>query len=214
MDGWGKDAGGYGRRHRPLLGSSLGQLVRVPSPRPLPYPSLPHLWRARERRSLAPAARAERAGVVLVCGGCFWSGWGSQGGQKGETWGMAYLRGVKWGKGKEKKRCECEYTSQQSSLRYTSGNGGLGRGWHNVMITRSCVVFYTMYVIIIVHSRKITAGGMCMHARIPNAYPIMQYILLYNQHNMALITPLLYPLHHLFPQRSCAATPCSALPSP
>lgn len=112
VEGWGKDVGEYGHRHRPLLGSSLGQLARVPSPRPLPYPSLRPLWRAPEHRS--PAARAERAGVVLVCGGRSWSGWGLQGGQRAATWETAYLRGVKWEKRKEEKGCECEYTSQQT----------------------------------------------------------------------------------------------------
>lgn len=123
VERWGKDVGEYGHRHRPLRGSSLGQLARVPSPRPLPCPSLRLLRRAPERRSLAPAARAERAGVVLVCGGRFWSGWGLQGGQRAATWETAYLWGVKWEKRKEEKRCECEYTSQQTSP-YTGGNRG------------------------------------------------------------------------------------------
>lgn len=52
--------------------------------------------------------------MVLVCGGRFWSGWGLQGGQRAATWEMAYLWGVKWEKRKEEKRCECEYTSQQT----------------------------------------------------------------------------------------------------
>lgn len=61
---------------------------------------------------LAPAARAERAGVVLVCGGCFWSGWGLQAGQTGATWGMAYLADneVKEEKGKRDESVNTQIT--------------------------------------------------------------------------------------------------------
>lgn len=50
--------------------------------------------------------------MVLVCGGCFWSGWGLQGGQRGATWGMAYLayNEVKEEKGKRDESVNTQIT--------------------------------------------------------------------------------------------------------